>query len=78
MLNIPRYLLPVLLLQRAWRLNGRRWIAAFGGRRALNPGYVSTSVPVPIATLMDAMADAMLIASPAGTNEPLAPDAAER
>lgn len=56
------YLLPVVLLQRAWRLNGRSWIANFGQRRAYNVGYVSANVPVPIGTLMQAMADAMLIA----------------
>ena len=56
------YLLPVLLLQRAWRLNGRHWIALFGQRRAQNIGYVSTSVPVPVPILMKAMADAMLVA----------------
>jgi len=55
------YLLPTMLLQRAWRLNGRQWIDRFGQRRARNVGYVSTSVPVPIATLMAAISDAMLI-----------------
>lgn len=57
------YLLPVLLLQRAWRLNGRGWISAYGQRRARNIGYVSTSVPVPLATLMQAMIEAMLVAA---------------
>jgi hypothetical protein len=55
------YLLPVMLLQRAWRLNGRGWIATFGQRRARNAGYVSTNVPVPIATLIRAVSDAMLV-----------------
>lgn len=55
------YLLPVLLLQRAWRLNGREWILVYGQRRAQNVGYVSANVPVPIATLMQAMSDAMLV-----------------
>lgn len=57
------YLLPVLLLQRAWRLNGRGWIGLYGQRRARNVGYVSTSVPVPIASLMQAMIEAMLVAA---------------
>ena len=61
------YLLPVPLLQRAWRLNGRGWIANFGQVRAHNIHHVSANVPVPVGTLMRAMADAMLIA-PAGEN----------
>lgn len=55
------YLLPVAPLQRAWRQRGRQWVERFGQRRARNPGYVSASVPVPIETLMPAMAEAMLI-----------------
>lgn len=57
------YLLPVLLLQRAWRLNGPHWIAIYGQKRARNIGYVSTSVPVPIAILMQAIIDAMLVSA---------------
>lgn len=57
------YLLPTSILQRAWRLNGRAWIELYGQRRARNVGYVSTSVPVPIAVLQQAMAEAMLVAA---------------
>jgi len=56
------YLLPVVPLQRAWRRHGRDWIKRYGQRRALNPSYVSVSVPVPIAVLMSAIVDAMVIA----------------
>jgi len=55
------YLLPVPLLQRAWRMNGRAWIERHGQRRAQNRGYVSTSVPVPIAELKAAIAEAMVL-----------------
>ncbi|MGF7172222.1 hypothetical protein FHS91_003927 [Sphingobium xanthum] len=55
------YLLPVMPLQRAWRLCGRQWVDDFGQRRAINPGYVSTSVPVPVETLLGAMTSAMLV-----------------
>lgn len=55
------YLLPVAPLQRAWRQRGRQWVERYGQRRARNPGYVSASVPVPIATLMPAMAEAMFV-----------------
>jgi hypothetical protein len=49
------YLLPVAPLQRAWRQNGRSWIRDFGQRRAMNPGYATASVPVPIEALMPAI-----------------------
>ncbi|WP_374407439.1 hypothetical protein [Pelagerythrobacter sp.] len=55
------YLLPVAPLQRAWRMNGRHWIEQFGERRAQNVGYRSNNVPVPIQTLMDAVAAAMVL-----------------
>lgn len=55
------YLLPVALLQRAWRANGRQWIGRYGQRRALNIGYVTTSVPVPLNEMAQAMLQAMLV-----------------
>lgn len=55
------YLLPVALLQRAWRINGRSWIEEHGQRRARNTAWTSTSVPVPIDTLRGALFDAMLV-----------------
>jgi hypothetical protein len=59
------YLLPVVPLQRAWRLFGRHWIVSHGQRRARNIGYVSTSVPVPIDALLHGMTAAMLLEIPA-------------
>lgn len=55
------YLLPVVPLQRAWRMQGKRWIRSYGQRRARNPGYISASVPVPIEVLLPAIAEAMLV-----------------
>jgi len=55
------YLLPVVPLQRSWRMYGRQWLVQFGQRRAKNTGYVSTSVPVPIGVLMPAIVDAMVV-----------------
>ena len=55
------YLLPVVPLQRAWRLNGRHWIESYGERYAKNPGYRSSNVPVPIDTLMGAITAAMVL-----------------
>lgn len=55
------YLLPVVPLQRAWRLYGKQWIESFGQRRAGNQGYVTTSVPIPVDTLLRAMVHAMMV-----------------
>lgn len=55
------YLMPVALLQRAWRRQGRDWIDAYGQRRARNPGYVTASVPVPIPVIEAAIAAAMFL-----------------
>ena len=44
------YLLPVLLLQMAWRIFGPQWVKEFGIKRAVNAtlgGYVSVNIPVP-------------------------------
>ena len=45
-------------------MQGREWIKRYGQRRALNPGYISTSVPVPRAELMQSIAEAMIVISP--------------
>lgn len=55
------YLLPTLMLQRAWRLHGRQWSSQFGEVRAHNKTYITVSVPVPIPTLMESISDAMCI-----------------
>ena len=55
------FLMPVVPLQRAWRMHGRTWLQLYGTRRAPNPGYVSVSVPVPRALLVQAIAEAMLL-----------------
>jgi hypothetical protein len=55
------FMLPVLPLQRAWRERGRTWIGLYGQRRAHNPSYVSVSVPVPRAVLMQGIVEAMLV-----------------
>ena len=58
------YLLPFLQLRRAWYVNRREWVAKFGTREAQNPGYVTVSCPVPTATLMAAIQDAMTVRWP--------------
>ena len=44
------YLLPVLLLQMAWKMFGAQWVKEFGVKKAQNVtlnGYLSESTPVP-------------------------------
>lgn len=65
------YLLPVAPLQRAWRQRGKEWIVAYGTRRARNPGYVSVGVPVPRDVLMQAIVDAMRVATNERRTAPL-------
>lgn len=55
------FLMPVALLQRAWRVNGRQWIEQYGQRRARNATWTSTSVPVPLGELSHALTMAMMI-----------------
>lgn len=59
------YLLPFHLLRRAWRANGRAWVARGrereGGFRivaARNHGYVTTSVAVPRGVVLSAITEA--------------------
>lgn len=65
------YLLPVVPLQRAWRQRGREWLVRYGTRRARNPGYISVSVPVPIDVLMQAIIDAMFVATKERRSQPI-------
>jgi hypothetical protein len=55
------YLLPTLTLQRAWFCFGREWVESYPEVRAQNNGFVTVSVPVPIAVLFNALSDAMRI-----------------
>lgn len=55
------YLLPTLTLQRAWRAFGREWCEIYPEIRAQNKGYVTVSVGVPIAALLSALGDVMLV-----------------
>lgn len=55
------FMLPVVPLQRAWRQHGRHWLSVYGTRRARNPGYTSTGVPVPREELLRAIAEAMIV-----------------
>lgn len=55
------FLLPLPILQRAWRDNGEEWTRRYGVRRAQNEGYESVNVPVPLRELSRAMTMAMLV-----------------
>lgn len=55
------YLLPTETLQRAWRLHGKEWAARYPEIRAQNRGYVTVSIAVPRAVLLQALSDAMTV-----------------
>jgi len=55
------YLLPFQTLRRAWRDNRKEWVRDHFRVEAENPGYKTISVAVPIAILMSALGDAMLV-----------------
>jgi hypothetical protein len=72
------FLLPTLILQRAWRIHGRDWIelAARGEYRTIiaqNYGYETESIGVPDQVLLDAIAhDAMRVSWGEGSPIPSA------
>lgn len=55
------YLLPILLLQRAWREFGREWARDYPEVRAQNKGYVTVSVAVPRAVVLDAIRERIVV-----------------
>jgi len=55
------YLFPTLMLQRAWREEGRGWVKKYTEIRAKNNGYVTVSVGIPVDILLKAISDAMKI-----------------
>lgn len=55
------YLLPTLLLQRAWREFGKDWIAQYPEVRARNPSYVTVCVAVPREVLLDAIRESIIV-----------------
>lgn len=62
------YLLPTLQMRRAWRENHKDWVRKGRERRggfrivdAVNRGYSTRSVAVPISVTMDAIRDAMVV-----------------
>lgn len=55
------YLLPTLILQKAWRMYGRQWIKDYDRIAANNGSYVTVSVGVPVEILMSALSNAMLL-----------------
>ena len=55
------YLLPFPTLRSAWRKNHTEWVNAFPKIEAINSGYVTVSVAVPIDTLLNGLGDAMRV-----------------
>lgn len=55
------YMYPWLLLKRAWGTFGEQWKIRYGVREAINNGYSTWSVPVPISELRDKISRAWII-----------------
>lgn len=53
------YLLPFLILQRAWRRNYAIWKKLYYTARAKNEDYVTTSICIPVNILFEALKKAM-------------------
>lgn len=55
------YLLPFQTLRLAWYRNRASWAETYPTVKARNDGYTTHSCPVPIAVLLDAIRDAMVV-----------------
>lgn len=55
------YLLPFQLLRASWRENHEAWVRTYQKVEAMNRGYVTVSVAVPIDVVMAALVDAMTV-----------------
>lgn len=53
------YLLPFLLLRRAWLQHGQKWCREYPEKRGINDGYVTLNVAVPIDVVLKAVNQAM-------------------
>lgn len=64
------YLLPVLQLQLAWGTHGQSWIAQYPEIRAINRGWTTVSVGVPVSVLFPKIGEALRCAfDPVEVNE---------
>jgi hypothetical protein len=61
------YLFPFQTLRAAWRANALDWTRLYPRVEAVNSGYISVSVAVPIRVLMESLSGAMRIVT--GANE---------
>ncbi|MBT9167757.1 MAG: hypothetical protein DDT19_01097 [Syntrophomonadaceae bacterium] len=53
------YLLPVLLLKRAWHEHGKVWLQKYKEFSSYNPGYTTKNIAVPVDVLLGAIAAEM-------------------
>ena len=53
------FLLPVVPLQRAWRLYSKEWILNYGVKYSENAGYSTLNCPIPFKELMRKMSEAL-------------------
>lgn len=53
------YLLPTILLQRAWMTNGKSWVTTYKQVQARNVGYTTLSIAIPTEVLLSAISQEM-------------------
>jgi hypothetical protein len=53
------YLIPFLLLQKAWKSNYHNWMRIYGRKFAPNKYYVTSNIPVPVNVLIEALSKEM-------------------
>ena len=62
------FLLPIVPLQRAWRLHSAEWLKTYGKKHAKNKGYTTLNCPVPFIELMRKISEAMYFCWQEGVN----------
>lgn len=59
-LSIKRiYLLPALLLKKAWNKNKEKWLTKYRYKDAINKGYTTRNIPIPANELLEAITEQM-------------------
>lgn len=53
------YFLPFLILQKAWLHKYKKWLKQYGRKFALNNGYTTSNIPVPVDVLMNTIKEEM-------------------
>mgnify|MGYP001063866134 CR=1 FL=1 len=55
------YLLPFLLLQKAWLANYHQWLLTYGRKFAKNKNYTTSNIPIPTKVLLNVLKETLLL-----------------